>query len=163
MIEECSSCKRKSFIVNKTKKLCDDCNYKRLHGGKTKKEVYMEKPKRIQSFKKVNKVSDKQKEKNKILSEVKRKIEEDSIREHGYLRCEGCHCEGMDKSHIISIGQNKSLELEPRNIQLMCRECHTKWESRDINVMKTLFCFKSNLKIMKDLDLESYNKLIVLL
>lgn len=39
----CSKCTGEFLIVNKTFKLCDTCNYKRLHKGKSKYEVSKEK------------------------------------------------------------------------------------------------------------------------
>jgi hypothetical protein len=38
----CSKCGLERLIVNKKYCLCDECNYKRLHGGKSKQDVWSE-------------------------------------------------------------------------------------------------------------------------
>lgn len=163
MVSVCLGCSHKTYITNKKYVLCDSCNYKRLHNGKTRIEVYGSKPK-IEKKKPqvVKKISEKQFGINKILNSIKKEIEFESFKKYGYLKCEGCGClsDHMDKSHLVSIAQNKSLECVKENIQLLCRECHIKWESRNIETMKSLKCFNSNLEIIKDLDQIAYNKII---
>lgn len=161
MVSICLGCSKNSYITNKKYVLCDSCNYKRLHEGKTRIEVYGLKPKKDKKTNFVNKISAKQVELNKKLSSIKKEIEFESFQKYGYLKCEGCGhlSDHMDKSHLVSIAQNKSLECIKENIQLLCRECHMKWESRDINTMMSLKCFDSNMKIIKRLDEIAYNKI----
>lgn len=46
----CNDCDRKLPIVNRRYCLCDGCNFKRLHDGKTKEEVYRERAKGKQAI-----------------------------------------------------------------------------------------------------------------
>lgn len=48
--DPCSECNGHYPIVNKKRWLCDGCNYKRLHNGKSKESVYAERAKNNQRF-----------------------------------------------------------------------------------------------------------------
>jgi hypothetical protein len=39
-VEECSGCSIEKPIVNRKRGLCDDCNFKRLHNGESKQDIY---------------------------------------------------------------------------------------------------------------------------
>jgi len=41
----CRECYNNHFITNRKYWLCDNCNFKRLHEGKSKQEVYKERQK----------------------------------------------------------------------------------------------------------------------
>lgn len=97
----------------------------------------------------------------KKLSLLKREIELEAVQNNEYY-CKGCgkSYPGLDKSHILSVGQYKHLELVKENIQLMCRKDHKIWESGNIELMIKLNCFNDNLLFIKQHDLIAYNKLL---
>lgn len=81
--------------------------------------------------------------------------------------CQGCLVNGytvhLDCSHILSVKQCKRLELDHNNIQLLCRKCHSDWESWNIQKMIRLLCFKSNLNFIKQNDTYRFNKITFML
>ena len=164
----CKECLQKKFIVNKKYELCDDCNYKRLHKGKSKQEIYSErqstKPKKIfvakVSKKPIKQVSSKQKEENSRMSIVKKEIELKAIQDGNYF-CWGCGIShpGLDKSHIISVKYKKTA-LDKENINLFCRKCHEKWESRDVLQIINLDSFKKDLKYLSVHSLSDFGSLM---
>lgn len=72
--------------------------------------------------------------------------------------CEGClsHKGVLDYSHILSVGQRKDLELHPENKNMLCRECHQKWESWDPSKMITLSCFYNNMRFIYKHDTQRF-------
>lgn len=159
-MEICVQCNKKP-IVNKKYKICDDCNYFRLH-GKTKFEVAVEKESRkVKKSYYIKRTTVKNLENKKELSKVKVEFEEHKVLNNEYY-CEGCGNApgGLDKSHILSIKQREDLQLDKKNLNLFCRDCHLDWESNDIERMVNLNCFESNLKYIKENDIIRYNKLI---
>ena len=95
------------------------------------------------------------------LSIVKRNIELEAVQNNEYY-CKGCGCShiGLDKSHILSVGQFKHLELVKENIQLLCRDCHKIWESSPIEQQLKLHCFIDNIIFIYFYDKTTYNKFI---
>jgi len=94
------------------------------------------------------------------LSVLKKEIELDAIQSNEYY-CRGCGKShpGLDKSHLLSVGQFKHLELIKDNIQLMCREpCHRTWESGSIEAQSRLNCFVDNVVWIHSQDITSYQK-----
>lgn len=176
MKDKCKKCNNpNSFIVNKKHYLCDNCNCIRLH-GKTRFEL--EKDKNTKRSEKINQTTKKkitktttqkrirEKEVKEKLKILKSKIHLENQQWMTY-HCVGCLANGytthLDCSHILSIGQRKDLELLKDNIQLLCRLCHTKWESSSIPKMTDLLCFESNLSFIKKHDNYRYNRLLILL
>lgn len=177
----CSECKKDTIIVNRTKWLCDDCNFSRLHKGKSREDVAKEKQKENQlkmrentlksiethsdSFKqkqrfKIKQTTSKQASLNQKLSQIKNEIALEAIQNDEYF-CKGCGSSSeIDKSHILSIGQRKDLELVKENIQLLCRRCHIKWEGGNYSKMSSLWCFNDNLEYIKKVDLGKYHKIL---
>lgn len=171
----CSKCNQDKPIVNKKHNLCDDCNFMRLHDGKTKAEVYSEraqgKEKKvytikqssspIRSKKPVKQQTEKEKSRKTQLSQIKNEIEEEAIFDNRYY-CWGCGKSGvaLDKSHILSVKQRKDLELDKENINLFCRECHETWESNLIHRMLGLDSFEKDLRYIMKMDKNRYNGLI---
>lgn len=96
------------------------------------------------------------------LHVLKNEIEMDAVQNNEYFCC-GCgHAHpGLDKSHILSVGQYKPYELIKENIQLMCRDCHLIWESGAIEQQLKLECFVANvIWIFSIGEMEAYNKII---
>lgn len=157
----CNKCNKNYPIVNKKYGLCNGCNFKRTHEGQSQQEVYSERAKeRTQtlyapSHKKyrIKQQTTKDAGIKRVLSIVKSEIENDALQNDEYY-CQGCgRADGaLDKSHLLSVGKFKHLELVKENMQLMCRKCHNKWETGVIATMIELLCFVENMKIIRTLD-----------
>lgn len=173
-MNNCYECLQSKPIVNKKYNLCDDCNFMRLHDGKTKSEVYAErsasKPKKVyqlkqtpikRSNKPIKQVTSKQSKRSAELSDLKYNIELQALQDGNYY-CWGCgHAKGaLDKSHILSVRQRKDLELDPNNINLFCRTCHMDWESNDILKMLKLHSFDKDLQYIQNKDKNRYNSIL---
>lgn len=174
----CSNCNNNKPIVNKRHNLCDDCNFMRLHNGQSKGEVYSDRAKAKviewddklptdwdKQFKKkpkpIKQKSTKQTVRQQELSTLKKTIEVEALQNNEYY-CWGCGQAkgGLDKSHILSVGQRKDLELLKENINLFCRACHMDWESGDFLRMISLLTFEKDLQLIKQYSTATYNKLL---
>lgn len=95
------------------------------------------------------------------LSVLKMEIELEAVQNNEYFCC-GCGKShpGLDKSHILSVGQFKYLELVKENIQLMDRDCHIIWESGAIDEQMNLHCFVDNVCFIYLHEREQYQKFI---
>lgn len=185
----CSNCDKDLPIVNKKYNLCPNCNSIRLT-GKSMAERQAEsssnyRQKYVTNFrKKVTEETDEEVEKQFFrrigksskpikqqttkeagiksqLSDLKKEIELEAVQNNEYY-CKGCgkaHV-GLDKSHILSIGQFKLYELLKENIQLMCRECHRIWESGTIEEQMNLHCFVDNLRFIFTKEPLVYQKFV---
>lgn len=144
-VDVCSDCKKTLPIVNVKYGLCNTCNKNRL--GKSPKQYS------LQVSHSPSQVSKKQSVSNRLMKEMKDNITQQAIDEGEYY-CRGCGCSGMnlDRSHNISIKQNKSLEHDPNNITLLCRSCHQKWESGNYLQMSSLLCFNDIMKYIFNVD-----------
>ena len=153
----CSNCGKTGPLASAHYKLCPKCNQERLTANKPVKE----KKKPATTYKPIKQVTSKEAAFKKELNKVKAEIEEDAIHAGKYF-CEGCGRGdgGLDKSHIISLRRRKDLGLIKRNIRLLCRSCHEKWESRDLSKMAELICFNDDLQYIKENDNEWYHLLI---
>lgn len=170
----CTDCQLPKQIQNKKYQLCSDCVFKRNHNGKSQTEVYLEReslkePKPIKlslpKKKKPKRVTTqqlRQKEISTQLSLLKQVIREEAIENDCYY-CEGCSRSDkpLDCSHILSVKQYKSLELERENIQLLCRSCHLDWESWNLEKMLKLICFYSNYEYIRTRSKTTFGKLTV--
>lgn len=120
----CKKCNHPKYIVNKTYRLCDDCNYARLHKGKTKYQVANEKQR--SKPKKQSKPSGELSMFKEIWEE--RKVWND--KEQRYVRI--CvHCK--QKLYIFNVwyfahkkpkSTNPELRLVKSNVDIQCDECH---------------------------------------
>lgn len=166
--EQCRQCGNDSYIENRTRMLCKECNHIRIHGEtiqekqRRKAQEYAEKRKAKGGSKKVNQISDKQKSINKEMTAMKKGISLAVISKDGYEQCAGCMRtdEHLDKSHILSVKQRPDLQLDPRNIELLCRKCHEKWESGDILQMSSLLCFQKDMRYIFDMDGTKFQKIM---
>ncbi len=147
----CSGCGKVAVIVNAHHKQCSICNNERLSEKKLRKEI---KPLKQVA---VKKITSKEAEFKKQLSAVKNQKRELHLTVGTYF-CEGCGKAGeqLDCSHTISLRRKKQMGLLISNLRLLCRNCHEKHESRDINKMKTLLCFEEDKRYILEHDTEWY-------
>lgn len=152
MDKVCSRC-GSEYVVNKTHVLCDDCNQVRLH-GMTRYERMALKSSRPAD------VSERQRVISSKLKEVKSKISLDRENDGTYA-CDGCGSSlgHLDRSHILSVKHRPDLQLDPRNINLLCRNCHIKWESWDPVKMTSLICFTGNMEYMRRMDQQRFYRM----
>jgi len=154
MTFEEKSCKcGNNYIENRTHWLCTDCNYIRLHGesrfealnkkkqSKTNK-IYTIKRKSVKSSKNTQ---IKRKEVLRKDREIYKKVFEKSTHE-----CEECGKYIVDEfedeegninaifqySHILSKGAKVEYRHEIWNFNILCLECHQKWENGNRYEMK---------------------------
>jgi 5-methylcytosine-specific restriction endonuclease McrA len=64
-------------------------------------------------------VSDKQRRINSELAKIKRGLG---------TRCAICGREGHDLSHILPRSLYPEYQTDPRNLQILCRDCHRKFD-----------------------------------
>lgn len=165
----CKKCEKDRPIVNKKHWLCEECNYRRLHNGVSRAQVYQERVKeRVESKQpKITRIkyqATKEASLKKQLSEVKSLIEKKAI-DQGVYYCWGCGQSGvvLDKSHILSVKQRKDLELDEANINLFCRNCHNSWESNSIEKMIVLESFENDLLYIREKDSKRYNSILLMI
>ena len=161
-MEECSKCGKPSFIVNRKRMLCDDCNYFRMHGMT-----------RLDAFK--HKESQKQyklpvKKKTAVKTNVKRS--ETLLKDRETYRkvfsskpneCEECGTQLPDVfedekgsiayvvqySHILGKAAYPEFRHDPRNFNRLCFNCHRKYEDGDSR--ETMKIFANNQVIIQTL------------
>jgi 5-methylcytosine-specific restriction endonuclease McrA len=115
----CNGCGKHRYITNRTKCLCDDCNYKRLHNGKSRFEVRAERSKA------------KKPKLRPATGELALFKEIWVERPHICTHCGKRLLEPLKPiyfSHIKSKGAYPELRLVKSNIELTCEDCHTKYE-----------------------------------
>jgi hypothetical protein len=174
-------CGKLSIIVNKHFYLCTDCNYKRLHGGKTQEEVYREKQKgiklvkiekpkpEIEELKKtfsIKKISNKRAEQEKQLKIVYKEIDNERER-----CCEACGRPDrpLSHSHLLSRYNRPDLTCVKENIRLHCfgewggpnKTCHEKWSDMIPEEVVDMLDFKKNIEYIQIVDVKSYNRIVV--
>lgn len=161
-IGECTSCHEDFYIVNRTKWLCGSCNYKRLHNGKSKQEVYSQKyatmPKTTPSP--IKKKSAKQRMIDAELTLVYAQInkEREQI-------CTGCGTRyNLTNSHLVPRSENRKLVTVKKNIKKHCSKredgtegCHQRWEdpTKRIHLMD----YDENMGIIYDIDRNYYDEI----
>jgi hypothetical protein len=75
--------------------------------------------------------------------------------------CKGCGKYGPgSRSHLIPISEDKSLESVLENIVWHCIPCHQKFESHNIEIMKTMLDFEKNMEYIKRMKPLYYERLI---
>lgn len=152
----CKGCGNTRPIVNVKYGLCNQCNRVRLGSTKVSYELKRTVLKPKKGAKRINPLSDR-----KIQIRKELKIVKEAVEERDERRCQGCRVgQTCDKSHILSVGQREDLELEIDNIQLLCRSCHMKWESWDVEKMLDLNCFESNMRYIEANDEGTFWKLV---
>lgn len=125
----CSKCGELKYIVNRTKILCDDCNFKRLHDGLSRFQ-YKALNGKIKPCKEVKRRKIKRKKKAPTGErELFAKIWKE--RKHICTHCGLQLPEPMRSfyfSHIKSKGAFPELRLVESNIELVCLQCHQQYE-----------------------------------
>ena len=188
--EICERCTAETYIVNRTHHLCQNCNYHRLHGisyqdhQKAKQIEYRKKQQERHRAKKLTQptntqqktynaatgekkpaklpfFSKKGKETYKTMLAVKSAIRTDAQNEDSYF-CAGClkTSEPLDCSHIISVAHRPDLQHEKDNINLLCRFCHIRHESGDVEKMTSLACFMEDIYYIYKNDETRFNKIL---
>jgi hypothetical protein len=165
----CNKCNKDYPIANKKYGLCGSCNFQRTHNGETQQQVYsaraLLKPQKIYTLKKsikpIKQHSTKDAAIKKKLYQIKNSIELEAVQNDMYY-CWGCgQCKSaLDKSHILSVGKHKKLELEKENMNLFCRTCHDHWESGNIERMGMLLTFEKDLFYIKEQSLGTFSEII---
>jgi hypothetical protein len=134
----CSKLGCGNTITNKTFKLCSFHNANRLSQIKRSKSSGRVKEDQVKSK----------------LSQIKKEAKLDQV------ICEGCGKNSLlDYSHILSVGKHKSLELDKKNKNLLCRTCHQDWESWNPNKIFMLNCIDYNLNYIRKKSEQTFWKL----
>jgi len=109
----CNGCGKTAFIVNKTKILCTNCNYKRLHNGKNSWQVSAEKPKKKLVKKATGEL--------KVFEEIWQERQPYCINCGRWL---GREMKTHFFAHIKPKSTYPELRLDKDNIMLLCMDCH---------------------------------------
>lgn len=153
-----------NWVVNKKYWLCDNCNYKRLHGGKSKFEIQKikQKPKKSRSIK--SSVKTKNKRTETLEKDRELYLEVFNTKPN---HCENCKLEGKtvelpdvfedengivaiwQYSHILPKSTHPKLRHCLKNINRMCLSCHNTWDFGD---KKSMAIYSQNLDIIKELN-----------
>lgn len=184
--ETCSEC-GKEPIVNRKYKLGNECNFKRLHGGHSRQEVYTERaaiksknkpttvPQRpgVQELKKKYSINQVSKTKRitchdgEVVSRAELHIKYsnvckliDQTREQ---ICQGCGKNlPLSHAHIISRAHRPDLVCDPNNIQLHCfgsyHSCHETWERGVPNQIVNMVDFERNMMYVEKVAPDLYQK-----
>lgn len=159
-------------VVNVKYKLCDECNYLRMHGV-TRAEKAKQKQKEVKKkvTKSIIKVSSKQALINSKYAKICAEI--DAERD---LVCSGCglYQSGdvrLSHSHIISRADCKRIGREDliydkNNIAFHCMDfgehigCHRLWESKNPMIMNQLNDFEKNMSYIKSISKDLFSKIM---
>lgn len=167
MTNHCSHSNCTRPIQNKKYLLCSEHMYEKTH-GRSRAEVYAEraasKPKKVYKVKTYAPPKQQTKKQANVataLGQLKHSIEMEAVLNDMYY-CWGCgHSHpGLDKSHILSVGQFKYLELDKDNINLFCRECHMIWEGGVIEKQARLLSFEKDLEYIRENSSEYFSKFL---
>lgn len=144
----CKGCTKTKYIVNTKHGLCCICNRFRLFKKKLEKGI---KPKR--PIKKVNKHA-------KDNDTFYRAVWADRLKGEDANSCEECGAylfaySANFISHIVTKGANTALRSDIRNANILCLDCHNKWEFGSRVTMKI---WAKNIETIQQLKLEYYTK-----
>ena len=115
----CKICEHNNKWIKNTRQECEDCVYRKNHGGKSRFEVY----KQNSNPKKRKKTGDLE-----LFKEIRNE------RTHYCVKCSkwlGHNLKPMFFSHIKSKGAYPELRMDKSNIELLCAECHYIYEFGD--------------------------------
>lgn len=156
---EKSSCKCGSrFIVNKTYNLCDNCNYKRLHGETrfeaAKRKAWENNRSIIKSTQKTKRERREVLRKDRVLFLYIFNIKPHECEECGiplsdiFEDADGNIVAMYRFSHILGKGAFPEFRHNRLNMNILCLECHQVWEFGDKKKMKI---YKDNMEIIQKL------------
>lgn len=189
MSEPCTECGYNAPIVNKKYGLCGNCNYKRLHDGKSKQEVYAERRKskngelpqrknkkcNIRNISKLN--SYKCSDGSKVTqSEINRRYVDTCtrIKQEREPICQGTGRTDLPLSFSHTISRKRCKEIgrteliwADGNIEIESytppgsnsEAAHNIWDAGNLEKKKTLLNFDRKLEYIKENDYEQYVKL----
>lgn len=105
----------------------------------------------------MKKVSDKQKDSNRIIAEIKA----EKIKKLGRI-CLFCRrkVSSVDLVHIIRRSYSERLKTDEKNVILGCRECHDTFDNGDARELEKFPTFEPVLNRMKKLDMYYYNRFV---
>jgi hypothetical protein len=105
----------------------------------------------------MKKISAKGKQRLKDKKEAYAKFEENN--DH---ICKGCGKYGAgSRSHLIPISEAKELECDLDNIVWHCLECHQKFESHNVEIMKDMLDFELNMLYIQKTKPFYFNRLML--
>lgn len=150
------------WVVNKKYGLCIQCNYKRLHGGKTKAQVIadrlakaflpatgtpVERPTTTMYRQKpIKQRSTKQERINRAIAAVYAKMDATQP-----MICLCCGDPRVTHSHILPRSQYKTFAANPRNIVYQCVTHHDIWEHGPLEAVEQLGNFNTILDRIEEL------------
>lgn len=147
---KCKECVFEGKLANTHFKLCKDCNNIRLHGSKFGKQY--KKPIKKRKSRTASQIKARKEKKEKVLTKI---IKDERFYKECFESCSDHSCEecgtelpttfmdGEGKvkarwrySHIVAKSIAPWLRHIMKNINHLCRECHTKWDHGDKKSMK---------------------------
>lgn len=166
-VKKCKDC-GSSYIVNQKYRLCKECNYKRLHKGKSYQELILEKKKYkttkkkrkcvnvYQKISRTQKIHDKDRETYlQVFNSKESRCEECGISLPSEFEDEkGKVVFVTQYSHILSKGAYPEFRNNPKNFNRLCSHDHTRWESGD---RENMWIYERNQLVIESL-LEERNK-----
>ena len=152
------------YIVNKTRMLCNRCNYLRINGA----DAIVEKQKKnsllsgkIKNYGKIKQKSVKQTKKDAVYALVKKELIEELKGDEEYY-CKGCgNPNNLSLSHLVRRSKDTNLIALKDNMTIHCltridgsEGCHGLWEQ--IGEMSKLEDFNRNMGVIRRIDPETY-------
>lgn len=170
----CDKCNHK-YAPAKSKRVnaCPNCVHIEKHGESIKDAMRRKQAEQQEKWRKKAAERQKSKPRTKIpamsakgrkkavaVAEMKRELKEDAA-EGEFVQCQGCsrHFKGIDASHKVPLSQSIALSAEAKNVTLLCRDCHNKWEHGTVMQMIELECFVEDMHYLFDMDPERFWKI----
>lgn len=179
----CKACGLLKPIVNKFYCLCDECNYKRTHGGKTRAEVALErhlakaKADQARAPRALVRARPGQlgrKRRRALKQRSAKQLERDAAMHATYARidaerepvCEGCGRGdvALSHSHLLSQKQRSDLAADADNIRLHCFgssfSCHEVWERGAPAELVQMDDLRANLRYIESVDEPKHRRIL---
>lgn len=170
----CGIC-RHQYVPAKSKRVnaCPNCVHIEKHGESIKDAMRRKQAEQQEKWRKKAAERERSKPRTKIpamsakgrkkavaVAEMKRELKEDAA-EGAFVECRGCYMyfKGIDASHKVPLSQSIALSAEAKNVTLLCRDCHNKWEHGTVMEMIELKCFVDDMHYLFDMDPERFWKI----